>query len=70
MSPRVKTRVTAIKNPRRAFGPTDHMMALGRVRDASSISSAISQRRVSKEYLAMKKELDAAHTYVPNSHTQ
>ena len=35
MSPRVKIKVTAMRNPRAAFGTTDHMIALGSVSDAS-----------------------------------
>ncbi len=40
MSPRVNIRVTAMRNPRIAFGITDHTIALGSVIDASRISSA------------------------------
>ena len=35
MSPRVKIKVTAMRNARTAFGITDHMIALGSVIDAS-----------------------------------
>jgi len=35
MSPRVNIKVTAMRNPRTAFGVTDHMIALGSVSDAS-----------------------------------
>ena len=35
MSPRVKIKVTAMRNARMAFTPTDHMIALGSVSDAS-----------------------------------
>jgi hypothetical protein len=35
MSPRVKIKVTAIRNARMAFTATDHMIALGSVSDAS-----------------------------------
>jgi len=41
MSPRVKIKVTAMRNARVAFTPTDHMIALGSVIDASRISSAV-----------------------------
>jgi hypothetical protein len=41
MSPKVKIKVTAMRNPRMTFGITDQMMALGRVSDASRISSAV-----------------------------
>lgn len=41
MSPKVKIRVTPIRKPKVAFTPTDHIMAFGRVMDASRISSAI-----------------------------
>jgi hypothetical protein len=41
MSPRVKIKVTAMRNPSMAFTPTDHMIALGSVSDASRISSAV-----------------------------
>jgi hypothetical protein len=41
MLPRVKIKVTAMRNPRMAFAPTDHMIALGSVSDASRISSAV-----------------------------
>jgi hypothetical protein len=41
MSPRVKIKVTAMRNPRMEFTPTDHMIALGSVSDASRISSAV-----------------------------
>jgi hypothetical protein len=40
ISPRVKINVTAMRNPNVAFTPTDHMMAFGRVIDASRVSSA------------------------------
>lgn len=35
MLPRVKIKVTARRNARMAFTPTDHMIALGSVSDAS-----------------------------------
>ena len=35
MSPRVKIKVTAMRNPRVAFALTDHMIAFGSVSDAS-----------------------------------
>ena len=41
MSLRVKIKVTAMRNPRMVFTPTDHMIALGSVSDASRISSAV-----------------------------
>ena len=41
MSPRVKIKVTAMRNARMEFMPTDHMIALGSVSDASRISSAV-----------------------------
>jgi hypothetical protein len=40
ISPIVKMRVTAIKNAKLAFKTTDHIMDLGRVIEASLISSA------------------------------
>ena len=53
MLPRVKIKATAMKNARVAFTPTDHMIALGSVSDASRISSAVgyvsSQRLISLE---------------------
>jgi hypothetical protein len=41
MSPRVKIKVTAIMNDKTALGTTDHIIALGRVSEASWISSAV-----------------------------
>ena len=40
-SPKVYTKVTAIKKPRLALMATDHMIALGSVSEASRISSAV-----------------------------
>jgi len=41
MSPKVKIKVTAMRNPKMEFTPTDHIIALGSVSDASRISSAV-----------------------------
>lgn len=70
MSPKVKTRVMAIEDPSRAFGPTDHTMAFGKVRDASSISSAVSHYRVTTKTSGVRRELNATYTYAQNNHIQ
>ena len=72
ISPRVKIKVTAMRNPSEALMATDHKMALGSVSEASRISSAVvflsNQYRIKVEEGVEEEEI--TYTCEPSSRTQ